>query len=264
MLKFFWGLGEDATLKNQKTYQQAADISFGLLPWERLSLARERYYLHADINQILESAARSDADYLICQSLGHAVLPDFITQLSGFLRTHPDIQLVGHIIDRRDGSFYLDQQCFLVHLPSYRDLGCPPWSQLMTRVPRCERSPDNIHDDYTPLFIRRGEGHLEHLEAREENGLLYSFIESGSVVRNFPLELRVQKHFLYPYKDASFTEKLAALRTKAKEEYLELSVREKHYKDYLIRMSDAAPEQELNITRSLENFCRSVNLSRRL
>lgn len=63
--------------------------------------------------------------------------------------------LTGHIMER-GGYYYLHDQCVLVNRRAWEKLGRPPFGTPAAgpqhaAVPR--RSPENVHDDYTPLFL---------------------------------------------------------------------------------------------------------------
>lgn len=69
--------------------------------------------------------------------------------------------ICGHILDRKDAFYELHQQCYLINLEQYRELGSPNIGKQQLghkhRQNKPWRSTENFHDDYTPLWVSGGD-----------------------------------------------------------------------------------------------------------
>lgn len=74
--------------------------------------------------------------------------------------TTTDFFIAGHVLDRSDAYYELHHQCYIINLIVYKELGCPSIGQQelgsrhIQRMP--DRSKENYHDDYTPLWVKPG------------------------------------------------------------------------------------------------------------
>jgi hypothetical protein len=113
------------------------------------------------------------------------------------IKTYPHQGLVGHIIDPLDHSkFYsLHPQCFLMNITEFE-------SEVFVdgefTSPAVERSKKNIHDNYTPLWVKPVDGPVI-LSTQQEFGqkILASHLSNNKVVSNWHQKLRDNKIYLY-------------------------------------------------------------------
>jgi len=84
---------------------------------------------------------------------------EFINGRTFFDNLPSDCFLLGHILDMGDGYYGLHYQCYVINLDMYANLNCPEigetelLSSHVQTVP--SRSIENIHDDYTPTWIKQ-------------------------------------------------------------------------------------------------------------
>jgi hypothetical protein len=112
-----------------------------------------------DENILLEEASK-DYEHAVVFSTG----TEFINGESFFDKikeiSNTDYFVVGHILDRKDAYYELHQQCYMINLSHYRELGFPHignqelGSTHRQMIPN--RSLDNYHDDYTPVTVSGG------------------------------------------------------------------------------------------------------------
>lgn len=101
----------------------------------------------------------NDYDYAIVTREGHK-----FTDKDIFLKelAKEKFFIAGHILDREpiQGYYELHVQCYVIHLPRYKSLGCPKIGQQEFHSPHVQTSPirsvENYHDDYTPLWVKEG------------------------------------------------------------------------------------------------------------
>jgi hypothetical protein len=118
-----------------------------------------------------------DEDKLLKQAVGgysHAVVitagtefinnTKFIEGISNLI--YQQIDLAGHILDRKSAYYELHEQCYYINLKTYRDLGCPDIGNQCLGRSHSQQSPqrsiENIHDDYTPIWILPGEEYRDY------------------------------------------------------------------------------------------------------
>ena len=107
----------------------------------------------ANHDAALASGAR---DFCLIQKIGHIFhgpADDVASALLAELDACPF--LTGHIMER-GGYYYLHDQCVLVNRRAWQELGRPAFGTptagpQRAAVPR--RSAENVHDDYTPVFL---------------------------------------------------------------------------------------------------------------
>lgn len=120
-------------------------------------------------------------------------IEDFVEKL----RTYPHQGVVGHIIDPLDeDKFYsLHPQCFLLDVKKFQS---DIFDDGEFIAPGCQRSEQNIHDDYTPLWLKPGKS-TSSLAIQSEFGqkIISQQICRGEIVSNWHQKLRDNKIFLY-------------------------------------------------------------------
>lgn len=120
-----------------------------------------------------------------------------------------DALLAGHIMHRNTDELpFLHEQFLMLDLQKWRLLGYPPLSRPYSgnkaEFPAHRRSRENIHDDYTPLWLApktaAGGIVIENRLGREGWGtsLMACAVESGQKIINVPTGLRNTKKFSYP------------------------------------------------------------------
>lgn len=111
--------------------------------------------------------------------------------------------IMGHIMDRKKEIPHLHEQFFLVDLFRWDKAGRPTFGRLysdeVTEFPHHERSKENVHDDYTPWWLKPG----DKVPARSGKAWLGTramavSLRLGLPVINVPMDLRVEKKFSYP------------------------------------------------------------------
>lgn len=113
------------------------------------------------------------------------------------LEIYPHQGLIGHIIDPLDSSkfFSLHPQCFLLDPKKFSE---NIFVDEMFDAPATDRSERNIHDDYTPLWLRPGKGSVTpSVQTDFGQKIIAQQIASGKIVSNLHQKLRGNKIFLY-------------------------------------------------------------------
>jgi hypothetical protein len=110
------------------------------------------------------------------------------------LKNYPHEGLIGHIVE--DGEiYYLHQQCFYLELGLFEvgDFDCTG----KYTIPAVQRSAKNIHDTYTPLWIKASIGHNTCVSEHFGEHLIARQLNNKRIVVNFHQQLREHKKFIY-------------------------------------------------------------------
>jgi len=136
---------------------------------------------------------------------------DFMKQINNY----PHQGLVGHIIDPLvEGEFFsLHPQCFLLDVNKFSS-DCFEDSEFESY--NIVRSDKNIHDDYTPLWIRAGDNKIKKHQNKFGQRLIAAQLNNRSMISNWHQKLRNNKIYLY-------TEDLYKEWIKSQQEYIDLA-----------------------------------------
>jgi hypothetical protein len=149
-----------------------------------------------------DALARATKDFVLIQNAGHIFYGG--DALSEAFRDALDACAfaTGHIMDR-GGYFYLHDQCVLINRRAWDSLGRPPVGapvKARQEVALPERSAENVHDGYTPLWLKPT-GRSLPLEASFGYGweLISRGLAGGHTVNNWSNRLRSFKRHCYAY-----------------------------------------------------------------
>lgn len=115
------------------------------------------------------------------------------------LSNYPHQGLIGHIVDPLDSSvYYLHEQCFYLDLANFDESDFVDSEYSVTGALRSET---NIHDNYTPLWIKAAPGTHTRLSLKFGEKLIAKQLNSNRSVVNFHQKLRQYKQFIYKAED---------------------------------------------------------------
>jgi hypothetical protein len=165
--------------------------------------ANHRYpFLQDHSLQRLLREASQHSDWCVVFAPGNIFKPDFISTLEAVIREMPeDVAVMGHLVDRDERGFGLHEQFMIVNLKHWQVLGEPHFaapSGELTRVQQPERSAENVHDHYTPLWLKAS-GREYQIRPRVFGwNVLDRALKAGLRFITTPNSLRLQKDYLYP------------------------------------------------------------------
>jgi hypothetical protein len=132
---------------------------------------------------------------------------EFINGRQFFDNIPDDFFLLGHVLDMGDGYYGLHYQCYVINLDLYIKIGSPApgnTEMLSAHIQTLPlRSEENIHDDYTPLWISKGSVTKSYKNKFHGWRLVSSGLEADYKICAFNTTLRDSKHFLYRDVDTS-------------------------------------------------------------
>ena len=90
----------------------------------------------------------------------------------------------------------LHPQTIFLNLQHWRSIGSPSFGPYTGKVLNYERSTSNVHDDYTPHWVKGSDGYRDVVDA-EMAEYISKVLEDGKTILNFDVE-RTTKFFCYP------------------------------------------------------------------
>jgi hypothetical protein len=118
-----------------------------------------------------------------------------------------DFLIKGHILDRGDAYYELHHQCYLINLKNYRFLNFPliGKQELATSHVQLDpiRSEENIHDAYTPFWIKQGSLYRNYNHKCHGWNIISKSLEYFNIIA-FNTEIRNNKKHLYPENTKDF------------------------------------------------------------
>lgn len=133
---------------------------------------------------------------------------EFFNEVENEVYGDRDFFLIGHIPDRDDGYYELHEQCYIIDLETYTDLGCPMVGKFEFYSPHTQieprRSTENIHDDYTPLWVVAGDTERTYKHKWHGWNIISVALANGKFVKVIPDRFRKNKMFYYPNYEPAF------------------------------------------------------------
>ena len=164
----------------------------------------KRYDLYQGLDQdiLLNHVADLNYEYAVVFTTGTEFIDgySFFKQIEALVET--GTSLAGHILDRGDAYYELHQQCYLINLKTYIQLGRPvvgiqELGQLHQQYNPI-RSQENYHDDYTPLWVQPGKSIKTFNHRCHGWNILSTFLNNNQPVTVFDQQTRNSKIHLYP------------------------------------------------------------------
>lgn len=165
-----------------------------------------------DADRVLRKAAATDAKWLVFSTLGTYFenQTPFLSELKSYLKESDDFFLMGHVLDRKNKWYELHDQCFVMNLDMYRELGCPAYGGPRFgrfEMMKPERAPENFHHDYTPLWVKPSVVFEMYSGLENGHNLLAEGWKADLPIIPFPERLRSSKYQFSPTVRESFARK---------------------------------------------------------
>jgi len=121
--------------------------------------------------------------------------------------------IYGHILDRQEAYYELHQQCYLINLEKYNALGQPLVGSQELGAAHSQREPirtaENLHDDYTPLFVSPGNSQTLYKHKMHGHNLISKGLSKGYQITAFTENIRQYKKYYYPENPIEFLNQLS-------------------------------------------------------
>jgi hypothetical protein len=149
-----------------------------------------------------------DVDWAVVIAAGHWLEGQYLIQETVDHAIKENMPLACHIL-AKGGYFHFHHQWFAIHLPTWREIGSPRFEESRGRtltVRETVRDPNNVHDDYTPWWLKPGDLNKTYTTDYGYFGLnvVEALINNNHAITNIPQDIRNRK--CYPYPDANYQE----------------------------------------------------------
>jgi hypothetical protein len=157
--------------------------------------------LHADtINQGLEE--NSDYSHILFMASGVRIYDSsVIFDIEKEILDNPNYLAAAHILDWKENWYELHQQFVLVNVKHWKNIGCPKfgdWNPGTDRLVVLERSKENFHDDYTPLWIKdTGQTRLQY-HSKPGWNFIDQALKNNLKIINWNQTIRDKRTYYYP------------------------------------------------------------------
>lgn len=161
-----------------------------------------------DEDLLLREAAKT-YNHAVVMSTGTEFIngDEFFNELENFIYSEYYF-LMGHIPDRDDGYYELHDQCYLINLTIYDQIGQPKVGEpaYYSAHEQLEplRSEQNVHDDYTPTWVMKGHKTKQYKHKWHGWNILARAFEGNHPVLVFPEAFRNNKLNYYPNYEPAF------------------------------------------------------------
>ena len=194
------------------TYSHNKETIKNISDWtiQNITILGYTVLVSTDEDSLLREAATTTAKYAVVISTG----TEFINGYDWFDAVEEYCQqgffIAGHVLDRKEFYYELHDQCYILNLHSYNVLNCPLVGKLEHFSSHLQlepaRSKDNLHDDYTPTWVRRGHELKEYQHKAHGWNLLSIAFKNNLSINVFDDRLRSNKHHYYPEYDSYFNQ----------------------------------------------------------
>jgi hypothetical protein len=163
-------------------------------------------------DEMLRYASQNNYKHAVVFSTGTEFVngDNFFNEVDKLIET--DYFLYGHILDRKTEYYELHHQCYLINIEKYTLLGQPIigdvtlGNPLTTTMP--VRSEENIHDDYTPLWIKSGSVTTKYNHRLHGWNIINCALENRHTINAWPESIRQHKMYYYPENITLFNERI--------------------------------------------------------
>ena len=178
---------------------QWADIAPRMVDFTKFRLDPIVPTITNDIHTALLNCS-SDETWAVVITAGNAVFkPSIVDDIVEFCKRE-NSPLAGHIL-YQNGCYSLHPQFFCINLELYKEwgLGLEPGTENLTVTVAVARSPENVHDDYTPWWIKASGETVTAVNCPDGFASRYIgwLLQKGHRIVNIPQDIRQHKFYSY-------------------------------------------------------------------
>lgn len=168
------------------------------------------------IHNVLSTALSNGFTHCVMLAAGCQIRSySFAADIEEFVNV-TEFGVAGHPLLHPDGRWLeLHHQFFIVNLKAWNEVGKPDfgmWEYDPKLLPVLERSEENFHDDYTPLWIKATGKHAMQPRAGQGWKLTSAMFDGGYEVVTLPEKIRFNKFYTYPEADTdNYLERIKTL-----------------------------------------------------
>lgn len=170
------------------------EINYNLLEGSVRHDIEYKYFKNYD--EAFDSLSKEHIKYVIFTKPSGTFDPYYLREL--IQKNLRGYSLIGHILDKSDQYFEIHEQCFVIEVSAYKDIGCPKYSGGNNlELQNVSRSKENFHNEYTPVTVFADEGMSKFTNIKDGALIISKLLEHGYNIRPFTEEERKHKFYLY-------------------------------------------------------------------
>ncbi len=170
------------------------------------SAQRTRIMQDFSLSRLLEDASQQ-SDWCAVLTPGNIVHQGFFKAVERTAAAaSPETMMFAHLLDRKNRGFGIHPQFFLINVKKWKEMGSPRFqlaSESEAQLSRPERSPDNVHDDYTPLWLKPTQDEYRLRPKIFGWNIIDRAMKRGLSLENVPQDLRRFKCYPYPEENSA-------------------------------------------------------------
>ena len=126
------------------------------------------------------------------------LFPDLIFNTIGVVDIM-NYSLIAHLLDKKERYYRVHPQLILLNLDHWKAVGSPTFARAKNiSLQNIERSAENFHDDYTPLWVKKSEGKTTYTNTTGQGSQVISaLLENDYKIRPFQEKERNLKRCCY-------------------------------------------------------------------
>jgi len=169
-----------------------------------------------DEDEMLVEASK-DYEYAVVLSTGTEFINGdaFFKEVEKLIDSGDNFFITGHIPDRDDGYYELHEQCYIINLEIYKKHNYPTVGEFAYYSEHTQlqpiRSDNNVHDDYTPVWIETGTALKTYKHKWHGWNILSVAFKEQESIKIFSEDFRKNKKYYYPNYEPSFIQSSAYL-----------------------------------------------------
>lgn len=204
-------------LDNTHTYSSAwhCELIKNITDFCLQNITIQGYTVLQDTNEeeLLKVAAASSARYAVVLAAGTEFITHYVFfDLLNELIKQQDFFILGHVLDRKDCYYELHQQCYVINLDQYKELGCPSIGQQELFNAHSQiapaRSLENYHDEHTPIWVKSGTVSTMYQHKAHGWNILSEAFKHNKTVLVFNEDFKAAKKHYYPEWESSFLQEI--------------------------------------------------------
>jgi hypothetical protein len=160
------------------------------------------------LTNMLEEVYKSGTKWALVLTPGTIIKDGFYNEIKNLLNSADDNTFMyAHLLDRKERWYGIHAQCFIINVHLWNLIGRPPlYADPIEGVDLVapDRSENNVHDDYTPLYLKPSEKRI-HIKPKILGwNWIDKALKAGFSIYNFNNDVRLKKCFLYPEQNEEF------------------------------------------------------------
>jgi hypothetical protein len=143
-----------------------------------------------------------DYNHILFMAAGVRIYDSSILlDINDVINNNPNYMTAAHILEWGNDWYELHHQFVLVNVKNWIAAGAPQyggWTPDVDVLPVIERSKENFHDDYTPLWIKPTGEHMWIYHEKQGWNFIGQAFNNGFDIVNWDQKIRSKRTYYYP------------------------------------------------------------------